>query len=350
MMDLNHKKVIIILPRQLGDILLGTSLARALKYVFPHVHISWLSHPMGKQILKNHPFIDEVFYSKGHLREDFFLFKKLRQYKYDVVIDAMAIPRTAGISRFIGAPIRISFRTRHSRNIFYTHLIDRKKLDEGYLGFTRLKLLESLGIKESSIPIKEKTPFLPIETKDFIKAKAVIENLNVNKPFILLSPTHRRPVRQWPPEHFVLLALRLIDRGYTVVWLWGPGEDQFVKKLHSEVLKVMDKDACENATSIFPPLLTLRETAALASFSECFVGNSNGLSHIAVAGGAKSVQLHGSTLSKVWTFPDPNRHVGVDAGCMQSCLGKNTCLNAAGRCLEKVSVESVFNQVTALIG
>lgn len=55
-------RILIILPRQLGDILLGSSLSFALRQSFPSAHISWLSHPMGRQLLTGHPALNEVRY------------------------------------------------------------------------------------------------------------------------------------------------------------------------------------------------------------------------------------------------------------------------------------------------
>lgn len=341
------KNVLIILPRQLGDVLLGTSLARALKASVPGVRISWLAHPMARQILQDNPVVDEAFYSKGEFKKEIALIQTLRAKHFDAVIDAIALPRTAVFGKLIGARRRISFRTRWSRNIFYTDLIERERLDDNYLGYSRLYLLEPLGITKSSYEHTSVDPILPILEADKKKARTVVDDViskSACKTFVTLSPTHRRPVRRWPTEKFVELGERFAKAGIAVVWLWGPGEEEFVRGMHDALSKSLQKQNLTAALSYFPPLLTLRETAAFCGLSVGFVGNSNGLSHIAVAGGAKTVQLHGPTLARAWTHPDPAMHCGIESNCAAACLGKNTCQNEAGRCLEKLSVDKVWNE------
>lgn len=341
------KNILIILPRQLGDVLLGTSLARALKAAVPEVRICWLAHPMARQILQDNPVIDEVFYSKSEFKNDIELIKTLRAKKFDAVIDAIALPRTAILGTLIGAKRRISFNTRWSRNIFYTNTIKRERLDDDYLGYSRLYLLEPLGISKQLYANTDVDPLLPILNADKAKASMVANDVSSQsgcKQFVTLSPTHRRPVRRWPAEKFVALGERFAKAGIAVVWLWGPGEQEFVRGLHDVLTENLKKQNLLPTLSVLPPLLSLRETAAFCGLSLGFVGNSNGLSHIAVAGNAKTVQLHGPTLARAWTHPNKSMHRGIESDCAIACLGKNTCQNAMGRCLERLTVDKVWNE------
>src|SRR5262249_20340920 len=114
-----------------------------------------------------------------------------------------------------------------------------------------------------------------------------------DRPFrIVLSPTHRRVERRWSLENYAKLADYLTkDWGAFVSWLWGPGEEQ-------EIDKVMS--LCKEKTYKAPPT-TFRELAAFVANHDLFSGNSNGPSHVAIAVGIMSLQLHGFTQASAWS-------------------------------------------------
>jgi ADP-heptose:LPS heptosyltransferase len=247
-------RFLIILPRQLGDVILGLPIIHELRKHFPQAKIAWLAHPLAREALDGHPELNEVFYlPQGRLRYinkqqgivgqlektvgQFFLdikfILKIRAYKADVVIDAMNNPRTAMLSFLSGAAKRISFRTRFQRNIMFTHLIDRMEISRGYLGNSRLKLLGPLKINHSSM---YSTPLIPESEAIRIyrsseQAEKVTHllgsypiDLNL-RPFIVLCPPHLRDVRRWPKESFLELARQIVFKhNIPVVWLWGPGD------------------------------------------------------------------------------------------------------------------------------
>jgi ADP-heptose:LPS heptosyltransferase len=125
---------------------------------------------------------------------------------------------------------------------------------------------------------------------------------------IAISPTHRRPVRRWPVERYATLADHLTrDWGAFVTWLWGPGEE-------SEIDHIMG--LCREST-YKAPKTSFRELAALIGNVDLFIGNSNGPSHVAVAAGTPSLQLHGPTKALSWC-PMNDRHWAIQAESMDS--------------------------------
>ena len=119
----------------------------------------------------------------------------------------------------------------------------------------------------------------------------------------MLSPTHRRYERRWPVENYARLAEYLIEKwGAMVVWAWGPGEQELVEQARL---------ACRHP-SILAPQTSFREMAALLANCDLFVGNSNGLSHVAVAVNIPSLQLHGPTMKASWS-PLTLEHQALEA-------------------------------------
>ena len=119
------------------------------------------------------------------------------------------------------------------RDYSYHILIDREKLNQGYLGYTRLLLLEPLGIELSKLdPLKTKLD-LPILPENKIKPKTWISEqlfaLNAQQ-FVVMSPTSRYLDRCWPIEHYTDLALLIIrEFKIPVVWSRAPGEGIYFK-------------------------------------------------------------------------------------------------------------------------
>lgn len=372
------KNILIILPRQLGDVLLATPIPKLLKENFPTARVSWCTHPMSRQLLDGNPYLDEVLYypvppkaqylkylktfslkeffvaSKNYIlylmAEVFFLFD-MRRKNFDTVVDAMNNPRTVIQTLATGASLKISFTTRTVRNLFFDILVEREVLDREYLAKARLRLLEPLGIEIPDDPSVADT-LIPVSqddlnvVEDYIKD---VKDLTSAPNLLILSPTHRKPVRRWPGDEFVKLGFEVIkNHGDAIVWIWGPGEMDFVKTWHDKLRAMLIADGLPKELSQIAPLFTIRQTAAFCGRARGWVGNSNGLSHMAVAGGGKTVQIHGPSRPQSWTHPDRNKHRGVrrNKGCVE--CGLNECQLARRECLLDLECKDVYRSVREL--
>lgn len=320
---------------------------------------------MGRLLLENHPWVDELICYPTTRKllpaerrsvfqrvcDTWALWKAevafvlaLRARRFDVAVDAMSNPRTALTAWASGAAFRVSFRSRFPRTLAFHHLVPRERLTRGYVAKARLSLLEPWGL--DSFPALESLLPLRPEEKERVDAFLAKERLLKGR-FVVCAPAHRHAVRKWPAAKYAQLAQEIFSRhGLRTVWLWGPGEEAEMRALE----QLVHSSEKFQGASVVPPLLSLRETADLAGRSCCFVGNSNGLSHVAVAGGARSVQIHGPTHAANWTFPDATRHVGVqrNTGCVQ--CEKNVCALARRECLDDLDVSVVLAAVERLAG
>ncbi|MGY3803891.1 glycosyltransferase family 9 protein [Pigmentibacter ruber] len=368
------KKILIMLPRQLGDVLLATPIATELRKHFPAAEIHWWSHPMAKEILNDNSFLNKVYYLpiwiKKKYKKTFFLkkfflwlgyifaelklFFKLMFTGYDIVIDAINYPRSSLQAMATFAPIRISFKCNSVRDFAYNNLVDRTKLDEGYLGYTRLLLLEPLGIKISNInPLQIKLN-LPILSENKIKPelwiKEQLEKLNAKK-FVVMSPTSRYLDRCWPINHYTELAFLIIrEFNIPVVWSRAPGEEEYILKVHHNLIAKLQYNNIQENYSLLPPLMSIREITYLTSLSVGCVANSNGMSHFAVASGTKMIQLHGPTVPLNWIPPDTNKYLGIQKNT--GCYGcsSNVCKMPRHECMEDILPIDVFKKAVELFG
>src|SRR5690606_5694200 len=86
------------------------------------------------------------------------------------------------------------------------------------------------------------------------------------------------------------------------------------------------------------PKTTFAEMTALIANCDLFVGNSNGPSHVAVATGIRSLQLHGHTSAQAWC-PMTTEHQALQA----PGFGREKMPEIAG-----ITVDSVIEKLTAM--
>lgn len=295
-------KILIIQLRQLGDILLTTPILRAIKDELPGADVDFMTYPMGRLILDGNTMVRKhiIAPQKGVVAATRFL-KGLRSEQYDVVLDYMATPRSAVFARFVPAKQRIAFET--NRAFLFTATLPRSSADQ-YIVSEKFELLKPLGLH----PVDTRL-ILPISKEDHSFARQFMNSnskLATSKLRVVLSPTHRRLERRWPLERWAQLAAWLEQsRIASVIWAWGPGEEDLIDSVMALAPNVGVKS----------PKTSFRELAAIISESHLFIGNSNGPSHVAVAMDTPSIQLHGPTKAVSWC-PLTERHRAVQASNM----------------------------------
>lgn len=295
------KKILLVQLRQLGDILLTTPSIREIKKQWPEASIDFLAHPMGKLILDGNPHLSKVltYDEKASWRDQLRFLRMLKNQRYDLVLDFMYNPRSALYAFATRAPKRLAFPSR--REFFFTDIVPQSQTVE-YIVREKFRYLKALGLNPT-----EETLELPWNeahvktTTDFFQRNPSFEKAKVR---VAISPTHRRAERQWPIERYAQLADRLVkDYKASIVWIWGPGEEEFVRNAIALCKEPM----------LLAPKTSFRELAAFLANCDLFIGNSNGPSHVAVANSQTSLQLHGTTYAQAWC-PKTYRHRAIQGG------------------------------------
>jgi ADP-heptose:LPS heptosyltransferase len=166
-----------------------------------------------------------------------------------------------------------------------------------------------------------------------------VEGLNGKSvgPRIVISPTHRRPIRKWPLAKYAELSRLLTEElGAHVTWLWGPGEEADIELILRKF----------GGVGLKAPPTSFAQMAALIKVHHLFIGNSNGPSHVAVAAGVPSLQLHGHTFAGSWC-PSALDSPYPCHRAIQSPLFRNDAEQSD--IMDAITVESVFNQAKAQV-
>ncbi len=316
-----EEKILVIQLRQLGDILLTTPVLRAVKKAKPRARLTFLSAAMGRLVLDDCPFLDEHFFYEDEWtwREEVRLANTLRERRFDLVLDFMNNPRSAFYSMRSGATERLAFKS--ARRLAYTQIVRRP--DAGrYIVDEKFDLLRAAGFNPTEQGLI--LPWSESHTRPLMKLWGEHPRFRAAPLVVTLSPTHRRAERRWPLDRFAALGDLLVrEWGAEVLWLHGPGEEEEVAAARA---------LCKEPT-ILAPKTSFREMAALVANTDLFIGNSNGPSHVAVANGVCSLQLHGPTHARSWC-PMTDKHRAVEAGVTQR--------------MDEITVASVWEALAAM--
>ena len=145
-------KIAVIQPKMIGDVLITSVIFEELKQKFPTAELHFIVNKNTIPVLENNPFIDKVIILEPNIEKGFSGFfmqmNRIRNEKYDIIIDSYSKLKTAIFCKFSGAKRTISFHKSYSK-FFYTETIVRTKHSISTATKAvehRLQLLKPLGI------------------------------------------------------------------------------------------------------------------------------------------------------------------------------------------------------------
>ncbi|HEU4334492.1 MAG TPA: glycosyltransferase family 9 protein [Candidatus Eisenbacteria bacterium] len=285
------RSVLVTRLRQIGDVILSLPVVDALREAFPDAAIDYLAEEGPAQAAIGHPAIRTVHAAPARgawpLPAPWSVLRRLRGVNYDWVIDLYGNPRSAMLSAWTGAPVRVG-PDRRGRRHLYTHLVApvREPLPAVEHHLLALSLL---GVAASPRP-----PRLHLAEAERDAARALLAaRLPGTASLIGLHVGNRWPAKRWPEERFASLLRVLSRKGHRVAVLAGPGEEALAGRIHRAV--------SGGATALVAGL-PLRAYWALLSELDVLVTNDGSPLHAGPAVGTPTVGILGPTVPEIW-FP-----------------------------------------------
>jgi heptosyltransferase I len=222
------RRVLIIKPSALGDVITALPVLRGLKRTFPECSVSWLVNDNCADMIAHDSDIDEIIiFERKKMGKAWrsisafwltikFLWK-LRKARYDWVIDLQGLLRSGIFARATGASIRAGFSSaREGAAWFYNrrfspkapHTVDRN-----------IELARSLGVDATD---SDMTLQVAPEGRQFADLFLADNNLKRGQ-FIVCVPPTRWETKLYPPRHWRRVIAALAAET-TVVLLGGPGD------------------------------------------------------------------------------------------------------------------------------
>ncbi len=313
---LSNRKILIVGPAWVGDMVMAQVLFKLLKQKDPAVMIDVLAPAWSEPLLNRMPEINRAIISPfGHgallLKKRYDFAKKLRAERYS---QAIILPNS-----FKSALIP-----------FWAHIPIRT----GWLGECRFGLLNNARILNKKNYPKMIDRFAALAfpanhqlPSDFLIPKFNIQpeqvehalkkyNLKQSEKILALCPgAEFGSSKRWLPEYFAAVANQKISEGWSV-WLFGSQNDLAI----ADEIQAITHNQCENLIG----KTNLSEAVDLLSLANTVVTNDSGLMHIAAALDRKVIAIYGST-STAFTPPLSNKAaiLQLDLSC-QPCFAR-TC-------------------------
>ncbi len=337
------KKILIIKPSSLGDIVLALPALTALRKSFHDARISWLIRSEYAQLVEGHPDLDEVILFDRRLLGKWWCSKKafanllelrrrLRKERFDLVFDFQGLFRTGFLASLTGC--KKLFGTAGARELAY--LFYTKKIPQDYscihLVDYYLKMVEAAGAQTGMAEFK-----FPQDSQATEAVKKKLSDNKVNlKNYTVIIPSAARSEKIWPEERFAELADKIAEKyGSSIVAVGSQGERKYIDTL----LKTA-KTAIINLAG----QTTIRELVALLKTASLVVSNDTGPGHIASGLGVPLVMIFGPVNpARLCPYKRPECVAAVEPNTMGMAIDSRDPRYD----ISNVTVEQVFEKVIA---
>ena len=327
-----------------------TPAIRGLRRQFPDAHITYIVEPAAAPVVARNPHLNDVIVSRGRrgvagLLDDLALVRRLRDERYDLVVDFHSGPRSSLIAWLSGAPRRIGYDVP-GRGWMYTTRVPRPKaIRARHAVANQWDLLNTLGIATPE-PMQSPTEMIA----DARAAATVNERLSAlgvgrDDKLIVIHVSAGNPFRRWPLDAFASLISMLV-RSHPrrrIVVISGPSDVSAAALVIEQAqawLEPEDRDRVL-ASGEF----TLDELRALMDRAALYIGGDSGPLHIASTSTIPIVGLYGPTLpvrSQPWRAPQwPSEAAQIDGLSCRPC-DQRVCVHGDFRCLTWLAPEQVM--------
>src|SRR5271166_3615344 len=127
------RRIALIKPSALGDIVHSLPVLTAVRQRFPAAHITWVVNRGYEPLLRGHPDLDETLpFNRSPIRSGIFhsgvgylnFLRHLRQRRFDLAIDLQGLLRSGLMTRATGAARRVGLSSaREGAGWFYTDVV-----------------------------------------------------------------------------------------------------------------------------------------------------------------------------------------------------------------------------------
>lgn len=301
------KRILIINPFGIGDVLFTTPLVRAVRQAFPNSRIGYLCNRRTEAILRDNPNLDELFiYEKDEmvrlwktswwwaLRCLFELAWGIARGRFDLAIDLSLGERYSFLLAWLRVPRRIGFNYRHRGRFLTASLAIDGYRDKHVVEYYR-DLLSFIGIRlvEPSLELR-----VCAEDRQWANQWLDAHRLRGAIPLIGIVPAGGvswgidAPFRRWSFKGFAVVGDALISQRGAQVILFGEATDAVICR---SVARAMHRPVMDLSGQT-----TLGQFVGLLGRLDLVVCNDGGPLHLAVSQGVRTVSVFGPVDPQVY--------------------------------------------------
>jgi heptosyltransferase-3 len=335
-------RVLVVILRRLGDVLLTTPLIRSLKRAYPQVTIDALVFAGTEGVLAGNPDLAEIISvpARPRLADTLALTARLFR-RYDLAVSAQTGDRPIAFAIVAGrrsvGPVEPTGAASAVKRALLSRSYIRDRSEHRVLDI--LHLADVIGIAAHR-EIVHPPP-------------AARAQLAPAQPYAVIHAAPMFTYKRWTAEGWGALAGALRERGFAVAATGGASDHGYLDAIwrDARVIRLDGK-------------LAWPELTALIAGARVYIGPDTAITHLAAATGAPTVALYGPTDPRLW---GPWPHGGLEppwqrAGKIQRrgnvwlvqnplpCLpcqleGCERRLDSHSQCLDELTVTQVLTAV-----
>lgn len=288
------RKITVILPNHLGDLVMATPALRALRRGFPEAEIRGTVKRELAPVLRGSPWLDQlvphdVYGARrplSRLARRLRLARSMRDSELAVVLPNSV--SSAILAAAMRAPRRVGYN-RGDRGWLLTHPLEppRENGRRVPLAMERyyLEIVFRLGCPDTGTALELHTE---PEAEKRCEELLARHGVRGDAPLVSIAPgAGFGPSKLWPAAYFGELCSALLAEGAQVALVHGPGEEE----LAAEV----ERNATAGLVPLGGPGMDLSLLKSVVSRSRLVVCNDAGARHISAAFGVPTLVLMGPT-------------------------------------------------------
>ncbi|MDP9382425.1 MAG: glycosyltransferase family 9 protein [Chloroflexota bacterium] len=344
------RRVLAVRLDNLGDVLLCTPALHAIKKSLSGVHLTLLTSPVGAQVGRLNPDVDEVIVYEAPWTDPWCrlphdsareqrMIERLREGGYDGAVIFTSFrqsPLPAAYMCYLAdIPLRVAasidgpgslLTTRHKHPERLMHEVERG-----------LDLVSSIGLTtlETDLVLR-----VPAEARSQVPGALRARGVADDRPLVVIHPGCTMPARTYPWEMYAKVADGLVEELNASVVITGTSDEE---DLVTRVLSRMRREAVGLAGA-----LPFEEFCALVETADLVVTNNTGPMHVAAALQTPVVALFALTNPPEQWGPwrAPHRLLHHDVPC-RICYSR-VC-PYSHECLREVSPQMVIRAAEELL-
>ncbi len=331
--EYDAKRIALIKPSALGDVVHCLPLLAAVRKRFPKAHLAWIVNAGYAPLLEGHPDLDAIIpFDRSAMRHGTWqglrrlgqFLKRLRAEQFDLVLDMQGLLRSGIMCRATGARRRVGLATaREGARFAYTDVIAVPNV-------ANLHAVDRYGLAARALGCESPTSFhVPIAAQARDAATRLLSGQA--RPWLMFGVGARWLTKRWPPNHFAELANRAQRlAGGTAIFVGGPEDGPLARATVASI---------DGPTLDLTGKTTLAQLAAVLVRADVMIANDTGPLHLAVALGRPVVAPYTCTRVRL-TGPYGAYHQAVESRVW--CAG--SCVKECGRmeCMAELTPERLW--------
>jgi lipopolysaccharide heptosyltransferase II len=347
----NIRSLALIQPSRIGDIVFSLPTLSGLRRLYPQARISWLVDDRCKELVEDHPELDEIIVIPFKALEEAFkkrrwswIWQTLRQIRrelkkrdFDLSVDLHGLAKSAFLVWLAGARYRLgSANTTGMKELsgFFSkeippgpgdiHTVERNLAVVRYLGGATDRPEFKFKIDQD----------LKKEVADLL----VRGGFDPEAPLIVIHPGAGWLSRRWPVERFARLINRLKEElSLQPVIVGGAEGGSKEERLFEQLFSLIRVPVIDLVRR-----LSLKQLIVLLDRAALFLGNEAGPMHLAAALGKPLVAIIGPTRPELTGPFGPKARIVRQAVSCAPCRERN-CPDL--KCMKAIEVGDVFEAV-----